>query len=414
MRNTWRVAILTAVMMVGEIIAGLLFNSMALLADGWHMSTHALAIGLTGLAYLLSRRLANDERFTFGTWKIEILSSFTSALLLGVVALAMIVESAARLMHPVNISFDEALWVAVGGLVVNLISAWLLAGPSHHSHAHNHNHGHGHARAHDDLNLKSAYVHVVADAFTSVLAIVALIAGKFAGWSWLDPFMGVVGAVVILVWAYRLIAESSAVLLDREMDHPVVAEIRLAIESDGDAKLTDLHVWRVGRNHYACIVCLVADKPLLPDEYLGIMCHTSVTIEGEELEMWLPVMDGANKAMKNSAYSYKTKYGDKQVEAATTFDINKTMMRCLVKNLAMFGLGIYIYAGEDLPETEMLVETPKETKIVTLEIGDENWVKVLKYISSVKELGLEKIVENLSTKYTISTVIKKEIAKAIK
>jgi len=150
------------------------------------------------------------------------------------------------------------------------------------------------------------------------------------------------------------------------------------------------------------------------DEYLGIMCHTSVTIEGEELEMWLPVMDGANKAMKNSAYSYKTKYGDKQVEAATTFDINKTMMRCLVKNLAMFGLGIYIYAGEDLPETEMLVETPKETKIVTLEIGDDNWVKVLKYISSVKELGLEKIVENLSTKYAISTVVKKEIAKAIK
>ncbi len=274
MRNTWRVAILTAAMMVGEIIAGWLFNSMALLADGWHMSTHALAIGLTGLAYLLSRRLANDERFTFGTWKIEILSSFTSALLLGVVALAMIVESAARLMHPVNISFDEALWVAVGGLLVNLISAWLLAGPSHqndvhnhHHHHHHHGHGHGHAQAHDDLNLKSAYVHVVADAFTSVLAIVALIAGKFAGWSWLDPFMGVIGAGVILVWAYRLIAESSAVLLDREMDHPVVAEIRLAIESDGDAKLTDLHVWRVGRNHYACIVCLVADKPLLPDEY---------------------------------------------------------------------------------------------------------------------------------------------------
>ena len=156
MRNTWRVAILTAAMMVGEIIAGWLFNSMALLADGWHMSTHALAIGLTGLAYLLSRRLANDERFTFGTWKIEILSSFTSALLLGVVALAMIVESAARLMHPVKISFNEALWVAVAGLVVNLISAWLLAGPSHHNdvHNHHHHHGHGHAKAHDDLKLR--------------------------------------------------------------------------------------------------------------------------------------------------------------------------------------------------------------------------------------------------------------------
>ena len=150
------------------------------------------------------------------------------------------------------------------------------------------------------------------------------------------------------------------------------------------------------------------------DATVGFMCHSSVTIEGETLDMWLPVMDGANKAMKKVAYEYKTKYGPKQVEAATSFDINKTMMRCLVKNLAMFGLGIYIYAGEDLPETEMLVETPTETKIVTLDIGDDNWVKVLKYISSVKELGLEKIVENLSTKYAISTVVKKEIAKAIK
>jgi cation diffusion facilitator family transporter len=268
MHNTWRVAALTAVMMVGEIVAGWLFNSMALLADGWHMSTHALAIGLTGLAYFLSRRLAHDERFAFGTWKIEILSSFTSALLLGVVAIAMVIESVARLMSPVGISFDQALWVAVGGLLVNLISAWLLAAPSEHHHGHpHHGHGHAHVHVHDDLNLKSAYIHVVADAFTSVLAIVALLAGKYAGWSWLDPTMGIVGAGVILVWAFRLIRESSSVLLDREMDHPVVGEIRNAIESDGDAKLTDLHVWRVGRNHYACIVSLVADRPLLPDQY---------------------------------------------------------------------------------------------------------------------------------------------------
>jgi cation diffusion facilitator family transporter len=270
MHNTWRVAALTAIMMVGEIVAGWLFNSMALLADGWHMSTHALAIGLTGLAYYLSRRLANDDRFAFGTWKIEILSSYTSALLLGVVALAMIVESCSRLLQPVNISFDQALWVAIGGLLVNLISAWLLAAPSasgHSQHHHGHHHDHGHGHVHDDLNLKAAYIHVVADAFTSVLAIVALLAGKYAGWSWLDPLMGVIGAGVILVWAYRLISESSSVLLDREMDHPVVDEIRLAIESDGDAKLTDVHVWRVGRNHYACIVSLVADEPLLPDAY---------------------------------------------------------------------------------------------------------------------------------------------------
>ena len=265
MRNTWRVAALTAVMMVGEIIAGWMFNSMALLADGWHMSTHALAIGLTGLAYFLSRRLANDERFAFGTWKIEILSSFTSALLLGVVAIAMVLESFSRLLHPVSISFDQALWVAILGLLVNVLSAWLLSSPSGHGHAHDHAHGHGHG--HDDLNLKAAYVHVVTDAFTSVLAIIALLAGKYAGWSWLDPLMGVVGAAVILVWAYRLIGESSCVLLDREMDHHVVAEIRQSIEADGDAKLTDLHVWRVGRNHYACIVSLVADQPLFADVY---------------------------------------------------------------------------------------------------------------------------------------------------
>jgi cation diffusion facilitator family transporter len=269
MRNTWRVAALTAVMMVGEIAAGWIFNSMALLADGWHMATHAMAIGLTGLAYYLSRRLSNDERFAFGTWKIEILSSFTSALLLGVVAVAMVVESFSRLLHPVSISFDQALWVAVAGLLVNLLSAWLLASPSgsHHDRGHAHSHDHGHEHAHDDLNLKAAYIHVVADAFTSVLAIIALLAGKYAGWSWLDPVMGVVGAGVILVWAYRLIGESSCVLLDREMDHPVVGEIRETIESDGDAKITDLHAWRVGRNHYACIVSLVADNPLAPDAY---------------------------------------------------------------------------------------------------------------------------------------------------
>ena len=150
------------------------------------------------------------------------------------------------------------------------------------------------------------------------------------------------------------------------------------------------------------------------DEQTGFMCHTYVTIEGETLEMWLPVMDGANKSMKKTAYKYTTKYGDKSVEAATSFDINKTMMRCLVKNLAMFGLGIYIYAGEDLPETESVVEQPKEVKIVTLEIGDDNWSKVLSYIGSKKELGLDKIVENLSTKYAISSVVKKEIAKAVK
>jgi cation diffusion facilitator family transporter len=272
-RNTWRVVAITSVMMVVEIVAGWLFNSMALLADGWHMSTHAVALGVSGLAYALARRWARDPRFAFGTWKLEVLAAFASAVFLGVVALYVAAESVTRLFRPLPIDYDQALLVAGLGLGVNLLCAWLLREHHPHSHAsddpaHESTHRHRH---HADLNLRSAYLHVLADALTSVLAIIALLGGRFLGWGWLDPVIGIVGAAVISAWAYGLIRDSSKVLLDREMDHPLVAQIRSRIEQDGDARVTDLHVWRVGRSQYACIVSLVAHAPKTPDEYRALL-----------------------------------------------------------------------------------------------------------------------------------------------
>lgn len=288
--RTWIVVAITALTMVAEIVAGWLTGSMALLADGWHMATHVVALSIAGLSYLLARRWARDERFAFGTWKIEVLGAFTSALLLGVVALAMVWESAHRLITPQEISFAPALIVAVIGLAVNLVSALLLhnADGDHHDHpAHHHgpdpgNHRQGHA--HQDLNLRSAYAHVVADAFTSVLAIAALAAGLWAGWTWLDPVTGIVGAAVIAWWSKGLLVDSARVLLDREMDSPVVSQIRGAIQSDGDAEISDLHVWRVGRESYAAVVTVVADHPRTPAEYrgrvaaIGSLVHVSVEV----------------------------------------------------------------------------------------------------------------------------------------
>jgi cation diffusion facilitator family transporter len=287
-RRTWIVVAITAATMVAEIAAGILTGSMALLADGWHMATHVVALTIAGVAYLLARRWARDERFAFGTWKIEVLGAFSSALLLGVVAAAMIWESAWRLVRPEAIQFAPALVVAVIGLTVNVVSALVLQhghGHGAHDHDHDHDHAHGdHGHAHHDLNLKSAYVHVLTDAFTSVLAIVALAAGWLRGWSWLDPAMGIVGALVIAWWAKGLIAESARVLLDREMDSPLVGQIRSAIQSDGDAEICDLHVWRVGRESYAAVVTVVAERPLTPAAYrdriagLPALVHVSVEV----------------------------------------------------------------------------------------------------------------------------------------
>jgi cation diffusion facilitator family transporter len=281
-RRTWIVVAITAATMVAEIVAGWLTGSMALLADGWHMATHVVALSIAGIAYFLARRWSTDERFAFGTWKIEVLGAFTSALLLGVVAVAMVVESSQRFLRPEDIDFRPALVVAVIGLVVNVVCA-LVLGRGTHSHDHDHDHPHDHHH-HHDLNMSSAFAHVVTDAFTSVLAIVALAAGLWWGIAWLDPAMGIVGALVIAWWARGLIRESANVLLDREMDAPVVEEIRRAIQSDGDAEIADLHVWRVGRASHAAIVTVVAKSPLTPAAYrervkgIASLAHVSVEV----------------------------------------------------------------------------------------------------------------------------------------
>ncbi|MCL6619787.1 MAG: CDF family Co(II)/Ni(II) efflux transporter DmeF [Thermomonas hydrothermalis] len=263
-RNTRRAMWLTAAMMVVEIVGGWWFNSMAVLADGWHMSSHALALGLSVFAYGFARRHAHNERFAFGTWKVEILGGYTSAILLLGVAALMAFQSVERLLTPSPIHYDQAIAIAIVGLAVNLICAWWLRdqhghGHEHgHSHASHHDHDHAHSHHHHDLNLRSAYLHVIADAATSVLAIIALVGGKLWGAAWLDPIMGLVGAVLVTVWAWTLLHDSGRVLLDAEMDAPVVAEVREVIEQGAvPARITDLHVWRVGRGKFACVVSLV-------------------------------------------------------------------------------------------------------------------------------------------------------------
>ncbi|HHM5928250.1 TPA: CDF family iron/cobalt efflux transporter AitP [Pseudomonas aeruginosa] len=263
-RNTRWAVLLTACMMVAEIAGGWLFNSMALLADGWHMSSHALALGLAVLAYGAARRYANDPRFSFGTWKIEVLGSYTSALLLLLVAGLMLYQSVERLLDPSPIHYQQAMLVAALGLLVNLACAWLLRdGHAHHGHGHSHHHHHHHdhhAHRHD-LNLRAAYLHVLADAATSLLAIAALAGGLLWNAAWLDPLMGIVGAVLVSVWACGLIRQSSRVLLDAQMDAPVAAEIRAAIASSPlPAELLDLHLWQVGQGKYACLLSLLTTE----------------------------------------------------------------------------------------------------------------------------------------------------------
>ncbi|MBY5446839.1 CDF family Co(II)/Ni(II) efflux transporter DmeF [Rhizobium leguminosarum] len=289
-RRIWLVIALTAVMMVAEIAAGTVYGSMALVADGWHMSTHASALLISALAYLFARRQARNPRFTFGTGKLGDLAGFASAIILALIALLMAWESLLRLSNPMPIGFAQAIAVAVVGLAVNLVSAWLLAGEGHdHGHGHHHhghvNHGHGNdAHAHhshinhghgdhahhaktSDNNIRAAYLHVIADALTSVLAIAALTLGSLYGWLWLDPLMGIVGGLVIANWSWSLMKSSGGVLLDVISEGETLpAEIRGAIETEDD-RITDLHVWQVGPGHHAAIVAVLTSQPRDPAFY---------------------------------------------------------------------------------------------------------------------------------------------------
>lgn len=266
-RTRWVVA-LTAAMMVVEIVAGVWTGSMALLADGIHMATHAGALGVAAFAYGFAKRHASNPRFTFGTGKVGELAGFASALLLAVFAIGIAVESIGRFFEPMSIAYMQAIWIAALGLLVNLASAWLLGGDHHHghSHGHDHTHQHDHHDAHADNNLRSAYFHVLADALTSVLAIAALLAGRFLGWAWMDAAMGLVGAVVIARWSWGLLRDTAAVLVDATSTADLEEEIREAIE-DGDARIADLHVWQVGPGKFAAIISLIADSPLPAASY---------------------------------------------------------------------------------------------------------------------------------------------------
>ncbi len=278
-KRTLIVVGITATMMVVEIAAGLVYGSMALLADGLHMASHAAALGIAFLAYVIARRLAKDERFSFGTGKLNSLAGFASAVLLLGFALIMVTESTSRFISPVEISYNQALVVAVLGLIVNGLSAWIFAATPHDHHGHDHGHAH-----HHDHNLRAAYLHVLADALTSVLAIIALLAAKFYGANWLDPFMGIVGAALVSRWSYGLIRESARVLLDRQADEKTVAAIRKALERDSGDRVTDLHCWSIGPGIYAADLVIVADQPKSPADYksrippeLGIV-HATIEV----------------------------------------------------------------------------------------------------------------------------------------
>jgi len=280
-RVRWVVA-LTCVTMLAEIAAGAAFGSMALLADGLHMATHAGALGVAAAAYAYAKRHARDPRFSFGTGKVGDLAGFASALVLGVVALAIAAESALRLVAPVEVAFGQATLVAVVGLVVNVASAVLLAGGGdHHHHPHDHDDDHHHHH-HHDTNLRAAYLHVLADALTSVLAIIALLAGRNLGWVWLDPAVGIVGAAVIASWAWGLLRVASGVLLD-EADPALLEAVRRAVEGPGDARIADLHVWRVGPAAHAAIVSAVvgprADAAAIRARLTGLPALAHVTVE---------------------------------------------------------------------------------------------------------------------------------------
>ena len=301
------VVVITAITMVVEITAGIAYGSMALLADGLHMASHACALGITVLAYVYSRRHAHDRRYSFGTGKVNALGGFTGAVLLAAFAGVMAWESGARLLEPVPILFNQAIAVAFLGLVVNAASLFVLGGhhghgesghdgppsPGHshsHSHGHDHSHGHGHSHGRGDHNLRAAYLHVLADALTSLFAIFALLSGKFLGWVWMDPILGIVGAALVARWSWGLLRDTSHVLLDRQAPATIRDAVRHALETHDDARVSDLHVWSIGPGILAAEITVVADQPLEPDAYkarlpadLGLV---HVTVETHSCAHW--------------------------------------------------------------------------------------------------------------------------------
>lgn len=301
-RKTLNVVILTAGMMVLEVIAGMISGSMALLADGWHMSTHAAALGITLFAYRYARRHANDPRFTFGTGKISVLGGFTSANALLAIAIFTMLESVERLFLPRPILFSEAIVVAVLGMIVNLASVRLLGGSDHHHHHahddhdhHHENHDHHHEEhQHEDRNLKGAYLHVLSDALTSLLAIIALVAGRFLGWVWLDAVMGIFSGLVIVRWAVDLLRETGYILLDGQSDEKIANGIRSVLEADADTRVADLHVWQVSDHNAAAIISLVTHYPRPVSHYrdllagLPALAHVTIEINLCEDEPCLP------------------------------------------------------------------------------------------------------------------------------
>lgn len=286
-RMTWIVIALCGAMMIAEIVGGLWFGSMALIADGLHMSTHAGALLIAALAYTYARVHARDERFSFGTGKLGDLAAFSSALILAMISLLIGWQSVVRLWHPVPIAFTEAIPIAAGGLVVNLISAWLLRDQHHGHHAHHddvHTHDHHHGHHHHDLNIRAAYIHVLADAAVSVVAVVGLITARQLGWLWIDPILGIVGACVIMNWSWGLVRAAGSTLLDMSPDATLGAKIRKRLENDGD-QIADLHIWRVGPGHVAAAISLVSDQPEPPAAYkyklsdLDELSHLTIEVQ---------------------------------------------------------------------------------------------------------------------------------------
>jgi len=288
-RRTLWVILITATMMVVEVTTGLVYGSMALLADGLHMGSHTAALGITTIAYIYTRRCAADSRFCFGTGKVNAFAGYTSAVLLALFSLLMAGESINRLFNPVDIAFNQAIVVAVLGLIVNGASM-LMLGDQHHDHDHNHDHEHAHTDTHThshkhvDHNLRAAYLHVLADALTSVLAIFALLTGKFFGMNWMDPVMGIVGAILVARWSLGLIRDTSGILLDHQAPAAMLEQARSAIEREEDNRITDLHIWSIGPGIYSATLTVVSHRPRPPEYYknlipgkLGIV-HTIVEV----------------------------------------------------------------------------------------------------------------------------------------